>query len=365
MDPVMGIDKILFLILSIGGFFLFYFKISIPLLLGILSLFIQFLVSNFNPSTFRLSTFIYSTALTLSFISIYTLVYDRHVFSIQYFINLMKYLIIAFFFTCIIQQALILSGFRNIPWINLYYLGRGFGCSSLSFEPSTFARFLFVYYFAYIKCFEYKQGFKISIKEVFSVEHRMITLMFLWMMCTMGSGTAFVCLALLSLNFISKNNWYYIIPATFAIFFLILPNLNLKESNRAVNIMTAITTFDQQQVENADGSGASRISPLLNSFTVDFTQKETWFGHGTDYAKKNNLFIKQESTLFDDYGLIWYITILAFSLYSAYGYSFYTTILMFSGVAGGGFSNINYAWCLMIIISCIRYFHLNNKSDQN
>lgn len=363
LDPVMGVDKLLFFALALLGFFFLYFKVSKAFIVATLMFLVQFFVSVFHPESFRSSTLIYSGMLIYSFISIYTLVYDKHIFTNEQFIKLIKGLIYAFFVVCIIQQMLIMIGFRNIPWLNLRFLDRGIGCSSLSYEPSSFARFMFVYYFAYIKCTEYSSGCTLTIKELFNSEHRRITFMFLWTMFTMGSGTAFVCLALLSLNFINKQNWYYITPSFLFILFVILPLLNFEQSNRAVSVMTAMTTFDQEQVEAADGSGAGRISPLLNSFSADFSKKETWLGYGTDYVTKNNLFFTQKSTLFDDYGLIWYLIVLYFSFTTTYGYSWITIIYMFSGTAGGANGNINYAWTLMIIMSCVRYFYKNRETN--
>lgn len=366
-NPVMGFDKILFLCLALFGFFFIYFKFSKAFILALIMLLIQFFVSILHSESFRASTIIYSVMLTFSFVSIYTLVYDKHIFTNEQFVQLLKFLIKIFFIFCIIQQVLIIIGYRNIPWLNLYYLDRGIGCRSLSYEPSSFARFMFVFYFAYIKCIGYRQGIALSIKDLFKQEHRNITLMFLWMMCSMGSGTAFVCLTLLLLNFITKRNWYYIAPISLFIIFVVLPLFNFEQTSRAVNIMSAMTTLDQSQVEAADGSGASRISPLLNSFSADFSQKETWLGHGIDYAINNNLVFKQDATLFDDYGFLWYVSTIALSISTAYGFSPITIVYMFSGTAGGtgGLGgNTNYAWALMIIMSCVRYFYLNRKIQQ-
>lgn len=358
----MGIDKLAALGLTVFGFFFLYFKVSKPFILGSLILLIQYFSAIFYPESFRISTFLYSAALIFSFISVYTLVYDWHIFTNQEFRRLIVGLMTAFFIVCIIQQIFILIGVKVFPWINLIkYLDRSLGCNSLSYEPSSFARFMFVYYYAYIKCVEYDRGYPLSIKELFSSEYYKITSMFLWMMLTMGSGTAFVCLALLSLNFLNRSNWYYIVPVILCIFFVILPMFQFEHANRAANIMTAMTTFDQGQVEAADGSAASRISPLLNSFNADFSKKETWFGYGTDYAVRHQLFIKQTGTLFDDYGFLWYLATLALSLSTAYGYSWITIIYLFAGVAGGANGNINYAWGLMTIMSCVRYFYLNRK----
>lgn len=355
-DPVMGMDKLLFFALALFGFFFIYFRISRAFVVATIMFLVQFFVSLFHPESFRVSTLLYSAMLIYSFISIYTLIYDKHIFTNEQFIKLIKGLMYAFFIVCIIQQSLILAGIHNLPWLNLRFLDRGIGCSSLSYEPSSFARFMFVYYFAYIKCTEYGRGSALTIKELFNSEHKKITFIFLWMMLTMGSGTAFICLALLSLNFINKRNWYYIIPFFLLIIFVILPFLNFEQSNRAVRVMSAMTTLEQEQVEAADGSGAGRISPLLNSFKADFSKKETWFGHGTDYTTKNNLFFTQKSTLFDDYGFIWYLILVYFSLITTYGYSWITIVYMFSGTAGGANGNINYAWTLMIICHVLGIF---------
>lgn len=361
IDPVMGIDKLTVYILPILAFFLVDFKVSIVFLLGLLCLIIQFFVAKFHPESFRLSTLLYSFLLMMSFVSVYTFVYNHNVFTLKQFIRLVKTMITIFFIVCVIQQILILVGFRHIPWLNLSFLGRGIGCSSLSYEPSSFARFMFVYYFAYIKCNGYLENKKLTIKDLFSESHRKITLMFLWMMTTMGSGTAFVCLSFLLLVFVTKYNWYYVVPSVLIAIFVVLPMFDFEQSNRATKVMSAMTTLDQKQVEMADGSGASRINPLLNSLSVDLTKKETWLGYGTDYAAKHNFFVLQKGTLFDDYGLIWYIFILIFSLSSTYGFSFFTILLMFSGLAGGANGNINYSWGLMFIVSCVRYFELNRN----
>lgn len=361
LDPIYGIDKLAVYILPILAFFLIDFKVSIVFLLGLLCLIIQFFVAKFHPESFRLSTLLYSFLLMMSFISVYTFVYNHNVLTLKQFIKFVRIMIATFFIICIIQQILLLAGFRHIPWLNLRFLDRGVGCSSLSYEPSAFARFMFVYYFAYIKCSGYLENKKLTIKDLFSESHRKITLMFLWMMTTMGSGTAFVCLSFLLLVFVTKNNWYYVVPIVLVAVFVILPMFDFEQSNRAAKVMSAMTTLDQKQVEMADGSGASRISPFLNSLSVDLTKKETWLGYGTDYAVKHNFFVLQKGTLFDDYGLIWYIFILVFSLFSTYGFSFFTILLMFSGLAGGANGNINYSWGLMFIVSCVRYFELNRN----
>lgn len=360
----LGPMRISLMIFASVVFILFTFKITKALIIGILYLTVQYIVASFHPESFRLSTYLYSVLLVLTYICMYNLIYVERVFTIDFFLKIIRWMILAYFIVCVIQQVIIVVGVKTLPAINLpRYFDRGIGCNSLSMEPSTFARFMLVFYYAYIKCHEYIRGAgPFKLKELFSKEHRLITLSFLWMMCTMGSGTAFICLMLLALYFIRRNNWYYILPSLLGFYFLLLPLLNFEQLNRAVAVAEAMTTMDQQTVEEADGSGASRISPFLNSFKVDLTQKETWFGHGIDYAKNNNMINLQTATLFDDYGLLFYIVALVFNLSCAYRFRSLGFIFMLSGVAGGAGGNIHYAWELMIVMTCVRYFYENRNN---
>lgn len=342
----------------------FCFKISKAVIFGFIYLATQYLAAIFHPESIRWSTLFYSAELILTYISLYHLIYVEKVFTIDLFIKIVRWLMIIYFGVFITQQLFMLVGIRVFPLINMTYdVHRGFGCYSLSMEPSTFARTMLVCYYAYIKCHEYKRGYgPFSLRELFSKEHCFITIIFLWMMCTMGSGTAFVCLIGLAAYFVRWNNWYYIVPILLLMYFIVLPAIHVKQLDRATRITTAMTTFDQSQVEEADGSGASRISPLLNSFNADFTKKETWFGYGVDYGRRNNTFVKQTGTLFDDYGVLFFIASVAMNL--ACGYRFRSLAFLFClmGVGGGTGTNIHYAYGLMILMTCIRYFYENKHN---
>ena len=342
----------------------FCFKISKAVIFGFIYLATQYLAAIFHPESIRWSTLFYSAELILTYISLYHLIYVEKVFTIVLFIKIVRWLMIIYFGVFITQQLFMLVGIRVFPLINMTYdVHRGFGCYSLSMEPSTFARTMLVCYYAYIKCHEYKRGYgPFSLRELFSKEHCFITIIFLWMMCTMGSGTAFVCLIGLAAYFVRWNNWYYIVPILLLMYFIVLPAIHVKQLDRATRITTAMTTFDQSQVEEADGSGASRISPLLNSFNADFTKKETWFGYGVDYGRRNNTFVKQTGTLFDDYGVLFFIASVAMNL--ACGYRFRSLAFLFClmGVGGGTGTNIHYAYGLMILMTCIRYFYENKHN---
>ncbi len=345
---------------------LFYtLKTSKALIGGAIYLIFQYVVASFHPESFRWSTYIYSILLVLTYVCFYNLVYIEKVFTIDHFIKICKWFMMAYFIVCIIQQLLIIIGIKYLPAVNLILiLDRGLGCQSLSMEPSHFGRFMLVFYYAYVKCQEYKRDEgPFTLSELLSGEHKWITIRFLWMMLTMGSGTAFVCLILFSLYFVRQHNWYYVIPILVASYALIQTS-GIEQLDRATSVINATTTIDKKKINEADGSGAARISPIINSINADFSKKETWLGYGIDYSRNEQGFIKQTQTLFDDYGFIFYLIALTFAFTCAYRFSSLATLFMFAGVGGSFGSNIQYAWELAMVMTCVRYFYENRYNPE-
>ena len=345
---------------SIFVLFFYTLKASKALILGIIYLIFQYTVASFHPDSFRWSTYIYSILLVLTYICFYNLVYIEKVFTIDHFIRICKWFMMAYFIVCILQQVLTLVGIGYFPLLNMMQvLGRGIGCQSLAAEPSHFARFMLVFYYAYVKCSEYKRGEgPFALRELFSGEHKWVTIRFLWMMLTMGSGTAFVCLILFALYFVRKDNWYYIIPIL-TVCYILIQNSGIESLDRATRTIEATTTFDTETIYNTDGSAAARIVPIINSLNADFSKKETWFGYGIDYNKNKGLYYTQKGTLFDDYGFLSYILSLIFSFTCANRFFSLATIFMFAGVGGGTGGNIQYTWELAMVMTCVRYFYEN------
>ena len=346
---------------SVAVLLLYTFKTSKALVWGIIYLLLQYSVASFHPESFRWSTYIYSILLVLTFICFYNLVWIEKVFTIDHFIKICKWFMMAYFIVCIMQQVLTLVGFGYFPYLNMMQvLDRGIGCQSLSMEPSTFGRFMLVFYYAYVKCQEYKRDEgPFTLSELFSGEHKWITIRFLWMMLTMGSGTAYLCLILFALYFVRKHNWYYIVPALIGCYMLI-QNSGIEALDRTTSTIEATATLDKETVQEADGSASVRITPILNSFTADFTKSETWLGYGIDAGISN----KANRTIFHDYGLIFYIVTLFLGFTCAYNFWSLGCIFMFAGIAGGAGSNIQYAWALMMVMTCVKYFHENKYNPE-
>ncbi len=354
-----GIPKIIMAGIAIIILGTYTLKSSKAMIIGIIYLLYQFLSASFHPESFRWSTLLFSAMFVLNYICIYNLITIEKIFTIEHFIRICKWIMMTFFVICIIQQLLIVLDITYLPLINMMYtLDRGIGCQSLALEPSHFARIMLVVYYAYIKCNEYIRGEgPFTIKELFSGEHKWVTIRFLWMMTTMGSGTAFVCLILLSLYFVRKHNWYYTIPILIIAYSLIQTS-GIESLDRAISTIEATATLDAQTVRETDGSAAARISPMLNSLNTDFTKFETWFGRGIDTGINN----MSKRTIFDDYGFIFYLIKLSFDFSCAYNFWSLGTLFLFSGCSGGSGGNIYYAWGLMMIMTCVKYFH-NNKNN--
>lgn len=351
-----GIPKLILMGSIIAVLLMYSFKLSKAFIIGILYLVWQFTSAYFHPESFRWSTLLLSSALVFTYIGFYNLVVIENVFTIEHFIKICKWIMMAYFVVCIIQQTLILIGITYLPIVNMTYtLERGIGCYSLAREPSTFARFMLIFYYAYIKCCEYKRGEgPFTLNELFSGEHKWVTIRFLWMMLTMGSGTAFVCLILLSLYFVRKHNWYYVIPIL-TICYTLVQTMSIEALDRATSTIEATSTLDAQTVRKIDGSASVRITPILNSLNADFTKFDTWFGKGIDAGRA----IRTKSTLFDDYGFVFYIITLLFNFSCAYNFWSLAPIFMFAGVGGGAGGNIQYAWTLMMVMTCVKYFYEN------
>ncbi len=353
--------KMALMVSSIFVLLFYSFKASKALIIGVIYLIYQYIVASFHPESFRWSTYLYSILLVLTYASFYNLVFIEKVFKIEHFIRICKWFITLYFIVCIIQQVLILLDIGYLPLLNMMQvLNRGIGCQSLSAEPSHFARFMLIFYYAYVKCNEYKRDEgPFTLRELFSGEHKRISIMFLWMMLTMGSGTAFICLILFSLYFVRWHNWYYIIP-TLVLCYFIIQLAGFKSFDRVSNTIEATATLDNEVIRDTDDSAYVRIGPMINTFKADYTKFETWFGYGIDSGLKD----KENRTNFHDYGFILYIISLIFCFSCSFKFLSLATLFMLAGVGGGIGSNIQYVWELAMVLTCVKYFYENRYNPE-
>ena len=301
---------------------------------------------------------------TLGFLGMYLILYINYysfivkgTFTLEYFTKVLKYLIIAYAVVLIGQQMCVLVGLRNMPLLNLqnqFFLSIT-KLPSLTLEPSHSARILTFTMLGYLRCMEIMKGKRISLQEWFSPEQRIVTFSFLWSMLMMGSGTAFVGMGVLSLYFITRKTVIYIIPLIIGMFML-GQSMELKQMDRAVALAEAASTGSAEEAMAADGSGATRIIPVMNVFTkTDVTQLETWIGKKS--MEKDEYWWKRTDTkIYDQYGLIAFIISLVFIYSCVIRHFFSIETLLYLILLGFTLGNIYYAWGCLMTMTGVTYF---------
>ncbi len=343
----------------------FVFLVNVPyvtkaLLLSVIFFLTIILSAIFHMDTFRSSTLLYLCSFLITFVTMYALVHVKHVFTLDYFITIIKRLIYTLVIVLLIQQAFIIVGIKYFPLINLcQILNRGIGANSLTMEPSVFARMMGVLLYAYMECISFRQGHEFHLIQFIEKEHKWVVIGFVWSMLTMGSGTAFIVLGVLSLYFINWRNALLVIPLiggliAFGSF------IGDKSFNRAYNAARATATLDVNEVRKADGSASARIVPMLNTINhLDLSKKEHWFGYGIDAGLTTRRSERMVAEI-TDYGLLGYIIGLILVFSCAIRFFSIPTIMYFCGI-GGGTGNIAYAWGILMVLMCVRYFHEKKK----
>lgn len=326
---------------------------------GIIYMF-SILIVAFLHSYIRFSTIGFLALYVFTSIVFYNLIYSN-AFTLGYFIKLLRYIILAYAICLICQQTFVLIGINFMPLINLngqYFLSIN-KLPSLSIEPSHTARILTAVMFGYLKCTEYLQGGPFKIKQLISLEHRWVTIGFFWTMLTMGSGTAFVGIGILSLYFINRRTAFYIIPL-FITLFVVSLQFEIKQLDRVTSLGGAVLTGDIKSMKEADGSGASRIIPLINTFTnIDLTKKETWIGVGTTTIEYNATGWKRENVkigAIEQYGILTYFISLLFVFNCFIRKILSIETLFFILLLGSSLVNVYYVWGILMLFGTIKYF---------
>lgn len=320
----------------------------------------------------RFSTIGYMGLFIITFIVFYNAMY-QNVISLVVFKKVIKYLIYAFAICLLLQQACLIVGISNFPLINLIggsYMKLG-KIPSLSLEPSHTAVILSFAFLCYLRCCQIELGEKLTFRDLFDQENRYVTWGFLWVMLTMGSGSAYFGLLIVIFYFFNRRN-FFIAFSFFLISIIVLPNIENEQTQRVTKISKALITGDRNLIVKSDGSGASRIIPLLNTFTKsDLTQTNTWLGHGT-LAKDDSSYKNAWKHLADadylviptvrQYGLIgWFL-----SLFLVYGccikrfFSIESLLWFTLGMATIG--NVYFHWGIMLMMLGVRYYDTNKKS---
>lgn len=319
---------------------------------GFVYLLMTIVICQFNGGITRMSTFIYSALFLFTFSVYYGLVWVRDCFTLQYFLNLVKCVISGYTVCLLLQQLFILAGIRYFPLINLvggtYYAFNHL--NTLAIEPSHAARLMTVYFYAFLKCTEYMNGAPMTIKELYS-GYKWIVGSFLYFMVFIGSGTAFVGLAILSLYFLKRQ---YVIPVILVSFlgYMMSPYIDYEPYNRAVDTLNAAMTGDTEEVIRTDHSASSRVNIIIDTFTkTDLTDPDTWIGHGMgsygQYAINSAIY---------EYGMISYLLKIVFFVSCCFTSIVSLETLMFIILFGMNVGNVAYGWAALMVFATLKYF---------
>ena len=319
-----------------------------------------------HPYNFRSSTVMYTAMFVVTFMVFYTLIYNKHVLTIDVFINFIRCFIYAYTGLAIIQTLLHMVGIWNLPWMNMImWVGdeTGMRVNSFSQEPSTFARTLWVLYYAYLKCNEYLQGSKVTIFQAFKAPHLLVSVCVLLDTALMGSATCFIAMGVVSLYFLRGYYLFLTLPIFIGIFF-ILRDAEIKHLERAVAVAQAASTMNAAEIRKTDTSAAVRAAPIINTisnFSKRLDDEEFWIGHGCDYSLQfRKMAERRNMGDIDDYGLIAFILSFVVIFTCCIRFRSLATILLLFGL-GGGTNNVAYSWGLLYIFSATRYFYDQKK----
>lgn len=305
----------------------------------------------------RMSTFYYTALFLLVFNLYYNLVYINRAFTLDAFLKVVTGVIYAYGICLVLQQAFLLLGIRYMPFVNLMGLDYYdlFRFNSLAIEPSHAARILTVYFYAFLKLLEYKNGEHPSPLYLWK-EHKWTVLVFLYTIVAIGSGTAFIGLAILGLYFLKPQNATLVVVSGFALYMLV-PLIDYEPLSRAVAVFNAALSGDTELVRHTDSSAAVRVNIVLDTLLhIDFYDMDTWLGKGVDSTLLSEKAVVSAIT---DYGLVSYLLKLLLFFVCCFSSFFSLEILMFVLLFSFNVGNIAYGWAALMVFSTLKYFRIN------
>lgn len=331
---------------------------SKAVVLGFLYLAVTVLFNRLLHPDNRTTTFYYSALFLFTFSFYYNLVYVNGVFKVDSFLRIVKVVIFSYAVCLLLQQILFFLGINRFPLVNLmgfhYYSTYKF--NSLAIEPSHSARILTIYFYAFLKLLEYQTGEPVRISDLWR-GHKWLIIAFLYTMIFMGSGTAFVGLALLSLYFIKPKYVAWIVPSAFIIY-MVIPFIDYEPLNRAVSVFNAALLGDSEQMTIIDKSASSRVNIILDTFKyLDITDVNMWFGYGVDYRGDKAIL-----SAITNYGIISYLFKLLFFGVCCFSGFFSLEVLFFIVLLSMNVGNIAYGWAILMVFSTLKYFKIQSKS---
>ena len=183
-------------------------------------------------------------------------------------------------------------------------------------------------------------------------------------MLFMGSSTAVLGAAIVGIHFCKKRLEIYLF-AVIACIVLMNIDFHIETVDRLKKVIEAFLSEDTvDTLKNTEGSGGSRIAPIINTFTqTDITSLQTWIGIGSDNVRTQaSLWTTQRIGDINDFGLITYICSLILVYKCCIRRFFCLETLLFAILLGFAIGSLYTCWCGMMVFTAIKHYeHLYKK----
>ena len=337
------------------------YKFDIWLVLFLISIILSPFAN--HPESMRWSTVMYTFMFGLTFIAYNQLLYISS-FTMENYQNLLKYLIYAYSIVLLIQQFCVLTG---LPIFNVsnYDPMETWKLNSLAPEPAHSAKIVTLLMYSYIVIKELivkgKYNFRLDIED-----DKWIWIAFLWTMLTMGSGTAFLFIAIILLKFIRFKNLIPLFIIFTGIVFLV-NMIGINSFERTFKVFMATLSFNEDMILETDHSAAMRIVPtMIVSQMVDLTTMDGWFGHGIDHVSTFMYKLvpgvhKGFSgggllTFWIEYGFVSFILFIIFSFFNTFRKGDYLSIIFWFILIFLSGINTQLVWLTILLLYTNKYF---------
>jgi hypothetical protein len=279
----------------------------------------------------------------------YDALLKEHVFTRDDFEKILLWVMNAYLLFLILQQLCWLVGIHQIALFNRWK-PLGFKFQSLGLEPSYAARLFGAYAFAYLELLRLKHGHKLDPKFLWK-NYRWPTIAIVYVLVTLGSGTAWGCLVFLCVLLAWYGNT--LLGCLLLMAMLLIPAEQLEARDRFFNTMDAALTMNMDNVREADHSASFRVGVFF-AFIEGFKPFSSvfWFGQGHYEWIQPNVGIIQIYGFFAWIVQLVMLRVCAFRRYICFEFIYF---LGFMGMCIGNVVNL---WAITMVFATLKYCYM-------
>ncbi len=306
----------------------------------------------------------YRAMYIMMFVCVYGIIYEGGI-NIQYIIKVLKVLLLAYGILCLLQQLMYLLGMSDVSFLNYYpqtTMMGVFKVNGLSVEASHTGRIMPILYWGVLKLTEIERGTPIKFRESWR-KFPLITTLFWLTIATIGSATAIIGGILIILNFFGRNYFLIFCGVVLLAIFMGLDIDNSQIQRVQLVFNTLFAEDSRAELIKHESSGAVRILPILNTFSIDLFELSSWVGQGNVSSVTEHNFTERmfdESRYIGDvtsYGLLTYFATLIFVYGCCIKRFFSMESLMFLALATFSVGSVYYTWLMLIIFCVVKYYN--------